>query len=146
MKLLACLVLLYLALLLIAALTSGEAGVNTAPSVTSSVKDTHDAALGRLRVPAPASRSRHTEPPSRLDLLDWQAMARCESSGDPRAVSASGKYRGLYQFDADFWRTYGGLSYAKRPENATVREQTIVAQRGYAARGRAPWPFCGKRL
>jgi hypothetical protein len=48
--------------------------------------------------------------------------------------------------DADFWRTYGGQEFASRPDLATYAEQLIVAQRGYAARGRSPWPECGARL
>ncbi len=80
------------------------------------------------------------------DGLNWAALARCESSGNPRAVSSSGKYRGLYQADASFWRTYGGLAYASRADLATASQQTAVAMRGYQARGRSPWPSCGWRL
>src|SRR5438046_1405604 len=99
MKLLAALTLLFLAFLLAAALLNHPArdvGVNAAS------RDLHGE--GRPRpaprrdVPAPASRSRHTEPPSRLDRLDWKALATCESGNNPRAVSPSGRYRGLFQF------------------------------------------------
>lgn len=91
--------------------------------------------------PSRASRSqeRHSRP-------NWRALAECESSNNPRAVSSSGKYRGLYQMDRDFWRTYGGLHYAPRPDLATRSQQTAVALAGYAARGGAPWPFCKKFL
>lgn len=92
-----------------------------------------------------ASRSR-TAAPSPTGTLHWDRLAQCESSGNPRAVSPSGRYRGMYQADADFWRTYGGLRYAPRPDLATAAEQTIVAQRGYAARGATPWPTCGRFL
>ena len=76
----------------------------------------------------------------------WPALAMCESTDNPRAVSSSGRYRGLYQMDANFWRTYGGLRYASRPDLASRSAQTRVAQRGYQARGSRPWPICGRRL
>lgn len=95
-------------------------------------------------VAARASRSQHREPLSRLDLLDWHALAQCESSDNPRAVN--GPYRGLYQMDQDFWETYGGLTFGRRPDLATRAQQRLIAQRGYLARGREPWPTCGSRL
>lgn len=68
-----------------------------------------------------------------------RAVAFCESSGDIHAVSATGKHRGKWQADADFWRTYGGLVYAPRPELASEVEQDAVAYRGWLARGWQPW-------
>lgn len=41
--------------------------------------------------------------------------------------------------DADFWKTYGGLQYASRPEMASEQEQDAVAYRGWLARGWQPW-------
>ena len=108
---------------------------------------THD-----LSLPARASRSESRAPKTfnhRDTLkasLNWSALAQCESSGNPRAVNSSGKYGGAFQMDAAFWRTYGGLTYATRPDLATYAQQLAVAQRGYAARGRSPWPSCGRRL
>jgi hypothetical protein len=100
-------------------------------------KDGHDPrANTRRALPAPAG----------TGSLNWTALAECESSGNPRAVSRSGRYRGAFQMDADFWRTYGGHQYASRPDLASYAEQLRVAQRGYQARGRAPWPTCGKAL
>ena len=87
-----------------------------------------------------------TESHRTTSRLNWAALAQCESSGNPRAVNRSGKYRGAFQMDAAFWRTYGGLTYAARPDLATYAQQLAVAQRGYAARGRSPWPECGRRL
>lgn len=65
------------------------------------------------------------------------AVRRCESSDNPRAVN--GKYRGLWQMDAGFWRTYGGLAYAARPDLATRAQQNEVAWRGWKVRGWEPW-------
>src|SRR3954470_299588 len=35
-------------------------------------------------------------------------IAQCESGGNPRAVSRSGRYRGKYQFDQATWEAAGG--------------------------------------
>lgn len=75
--------------------------------------------------------------------LNWAALAACESGGDPRAVSSTGKYMGLYQFDLGTWASVGGSG---RPSDASAAEQTSRAQRLYAGAGRSPWPVCGKRL
>lgn len=66
-------------------------------------------------------------------------VANCESGGNPRAVNASGKYRGKWQMDASFWRTYGGLQYASTPDRATEAQQDSVAYRGWQDRGWSPW-------
>lgn len=89
----------------------------------------------RARPPA-ASRSRSPEP-------DFAALARCESSDDPHAVSPSGRFRGLYQFDLRTWRSVGGHG---DPAQASRAEQTLRAQLLYAERGAQPWPLCGRWL
>jgi soluble lytic murein transglycosylase-like protein len=75
--------------------------------------------------------------------LDWAALARCESGGNPRAVSPSGRYLGLYQFDLPTWRSVGGRGL---PTQASSAEQTLRAQLLYARRGAQPWPTCGRYL
>jgi uncharacterized protein YabE (DUF348 family) len=77
------------------------------------------------------------------DGLNWPALARCESGGNPRAVSSSGAYRGLYQFSFSTWRGVGGSG---DPIDATPSEQTYRAQILYSRSGRSPWPVCGKYL
>jgi hypothetical protein len=74
-----------------------------------------------------------------------RAVIFCESSNNPRKVSRTGKYRGLYQMDRDFWRSYGGRTLAPRPDLATRAAQNYVAYRGYVSHQRrigngwAPW-------
>jgi hypothetical protein len=68
-----------------------------------------------------------------------RAVIACESTNNPTAVSKTGKYRGLYQMDASFWRSYGGLALASSPDRATRAEQNYVAYRGYTSRGWSPW-------
>jgi len=88
------------------------------------------------RAPAP-SRSG-----DRASTLNWRALARCESSGNPRAVNPAGYY-GLYQFDLGTWRSVGGSGV---PTAASAGEQTYRAKLLYKQRGRSPWPNCGRLL
>ena len=74
------------------------------------------------------------------DLL--QAIARCESGGDPTAVSADGRYRGKYQFRRATWRAMGGSG---DPAAAPEAEQDRLAAKLLAAQGTRPWPVCGQR-
>ena len=77
------------------------------------------------------------------DGLNWAALARCESGGNPRSVSSSGAYRGLYQFSFSTWHGVGGSG---DPIDASPDEQTHRAQILYSRSGRSPWPVCGKYL
>lgn len=75
--------------------------------------------------------------------LNWAALARCESGGNPRAVSSGGTYRGLYQFSMSTWRSVGGSG---DPIDASSSEQTYRAKVLYSRAGRSPWPHCGRYL
>jgi hypothetical protein len=68
-------------------------------------------------------------------------IARCESGGDPRAVSADGRYRGKYQFSRATWRALGGTG---DPAKAAEATQDRMAHALYRQRGTAPWPVCGR--
>jgi uncharacterized protein YabE (DUF348 family) len=81
--------------------------------------------------------------PAGGDGLNWAALAKCESGGNPRAVSRSGKYRGMYQFSVSTWRRIGGSGL---PDQASADEQTFRAKKLYQASGAGQWPVCGKRL
>jgi hypothetical protein len=69
-----------------------------------------------------------------------EAIAACESGGDPTAVSADGAYHGLYQFDYGTWGSVGGSG---DPAAASAEEQTYRAALLYAQSGSSPWPICG---
>lgn len=71
----------------------------------------------------------------------WRALRVCESSNRTNAVSRSGKYRGLYQFDTTTWASVGGSG---DPARATRAEQNQRARLLYKSRGWQPWPVCGK--
>ena len=69
-----------------------------------------------------------------------ERIARCESGGDPHAVSADGTYRGKYQFARATWRAMGGHG---DPAHASEAEQDRRALELYRASGTTPWPACG---
>jgi peptidoglycan hydrolase-like protein with peptidoglycan-binding domain len=66
-------------------------------------------------------------------------IAQCESGGNPRAVSRTGRYRGKFQFDQSTWEAWGGRG---DPAAAPESTQDRVALRLYRNRGTAPWPNC----
>ena len=68
------------------------------------------------------------------------AIAACESGGDPTAVDASGTYYGKYQFDTGTWASVGGSG---NPAEASEAEQDYRASLLYSRAGSSPWPVCG---
>ena len=96
-----------------------------------------------VRSPRRRSRSRphrHGGSPEVPEVLEQ--IAECESGGDPTAVSASGRYRGKYQFSRATWERHGGSG---DPAEASEAEQDRIALRLYRARGTDPWPTCGRK-
>ena len=69
-----------------------------------------------------------------------EAIAACESGGDPTAVGGGGAYRGKYQFDYGTWASVGGSG---DPAAAPEAEQDMRAQMLIARSGSSPWPVCG---
>jgi Transglycosylase-like domain len=70
-----------------------------------------------------------------------QAIAACESGGDPPAVGGGRVFRGKYQFDYGTWASVGGSG---DPAAAPEAEQDRRAARLYARAGASPWPGCGR--
>jgi uncharacterized protein YabE (DUF348 family) len=89
------------------------------------------------------SRPTYAKSVGSADGLNWGALARCESGGNPRAVSSGGTYRGLYQFSLSTWHGVGGSG---DPIDASSSEQTYRAQLLYKRSGRSAWPTCGRYL
>jgi uncharacterized protein YabE (DUF348 family) len=86
------------------------------------------------------SKPRPTVAPT-ADGLNWAALAKCESGGNPRAVNPSGYY-GLYQFSLSTWRSVGGSG---NPIDAAPAEQTARAQMLFNKAGAGQWS-CGSHL
>jgi hypothetical protein len=69
-----------------------------------------------------------------------QAIAACESGGDPRAIGGGGTFRGKYQFTYATWAAVGGSG---DPAAAPEAEQDRRAAMLYAQAGAGQWPVCG---
>lgn len=78
--------------------------------------------------------------PGGVSLSTLEAIASCESGGDPTIVSSDGTYRGKYQFDQGTWESMGGSG---DPAAAPEAEQDYRAALLYAQSGSSPWPVCG---
>jgi uncharacterized membrane protein len=78
--------------------------------------------------------------PGGVSLETLDAIASCESGGDPTAVSADGTYRGEFQFDYGTWESVGGHG---DPAAASEAEQDYRAALLYERSGSSPWPVCG---
>jgi len=92
-------------------------------------------ALGIALVEGRVAGGGHVSVPPALERI-----AKCESSGNPQAVSPDGRYRGKYQFDRQTWKALGGHG---DPARAPEHEQDRRALALYRARGASPWPACG---
>ena len=75
-----------------------------------------------------------------VSMATLEAIAACESGGDPTIVSSDGSYRGKYQFDFGTWESVGGSG---DPAAAPEAEQDYRAALLYAQSGSSPWPVCG---
>jgi hypothetical protein len=69
-----------------------------------------------------------------------QAIAACESGGNPAADTGNGFY-GKYQFTLQTWQSIGGTG---NPAAASEAEQDRRAAVLYAREGASPWPVCGR--
>jgi soluble lytic murein transglycosylase-like protein len=74
-----------------------------------------------------------------VSLATLDAIADCESGGDPTAVNPAGYY-GKYQFDTGTWASVGGTG---NPAEAPEAEQDYRASLLYSRAGSSPWPVCG---
>jgi Transglycosylase-like domain len=69
-----------------------------------------------------------------------EAIAACESGGDPTAIGGGGLYRGKYQFTYETWQSVGGSG---DPAAAPEAEQDRRAAMLLARDGAGQWPVCG---
>lgn len=85
-----------------------------------------------IPTPTPQSEPTQASQPSGSALLD--AIARCESTMNPRATN--GTHFGLFQFDLSTWASVGGTG---NPMDASPAEQYARAQTLLNVRGTQPW-------
>lgn len=78
--------------------------------------------------------------PAGVSMATLEAIATCESGGNPTAISSDGSYRGKYQFSFETWAAVGGSG---DPAAAPEEEQDYRAALLYAQSGSSPWPVCG---
>ena len=77
-------------------------------------------------------------------------LRRCESGDNYRAVSASGSFRGAYQFNRQTWNGVASRHFpwlvGMDPAAAAPFFQDAMARALIRERGRQPWPHCGRYL
>jgi opacity protein-like surface antigen len=81
---------------------------------------------------------RDARAPSASPVLE--AIAACESGGDPTTNTGNGFY-GKYQFTLETWQAVGGSG---NPVQASEAEQDRRAAILYEQAGASPWPVCGR--
>jgi hypothetical protein len=106
----------------------------------------HAIAVGVDRIRATHRRERRQRQesfaalPGGVSQETLDAIAACESGGDPTSVSSDGSYRGKYQFTYETWASVGGSG---DPAAAPESEQDYRAAVLYVSSGSSPWPVCG---
>jgi hypothetical protein len=78
--------------------------------------------------------------PAGVSRSTLEAIASCESGGDPGIVSSNGLYHGKYQFSPATWAAVGGTGL---PSEAHEIEQDYRAALLYIQSGPGQWPVCG---
>jgi hypothetical protein len=115
-----------------------------APAATTLVADDYNAALAvqeakrKLRT---ARRRAEPKPKPVVVPAHLQAIAQCESGGDPTAIGGGGLYRGKYQFSVATWRAVGGRGDPAAAPEAEQDRRAIVL---YNTSGPGQWPVCSQ--
>lgn len=78
--------------------------------------------------------------PANASSADWNAIARCESSGNWH--DTAGMFEGGLQFLNSTWLSYGGGKYAQHAYNATPSQQVAIAEKVLNSQGPGAWPNC----
>jgi uncharacterized protein YabE (DUF348 family) len=112
-----------------------------APSSSSSSSSAPAAASNSSSASAPAAASTPAPASSGSSGVNWDGIARCESTNNWSINTGNGYYGGL-QFDNRTWLGAGGGQYAPRADLATREQQIAVAENLYSQRGLSPWA-CG---
>ncbi|MGP4018947.1 transglycosylase family protein [Saccharopolyspora sp. 5N708] len=85
-----------------------------------------------------------TLPANAASESTWDAVAKCESSGNWKINTGNGYYGGL-QFSQSTWSSFGGTNYASNAAQASREQQIAVAERVLQEQGPGAWPVCSKK-
>ena len=96
----------------------------------------------RERRAAERKQARRAEAQAAAVPPQLQAIAACESGGDPTAIGGGGLYRGKYQFSVETWAAVGGSG---DPAAAPEAEQDKRAAMLYEQSGPGQWPVCSQQ-
>jgi hypothetical protein len=88
-----------------------------------------------------AKRKRSAAQPKVSVPPQMEAIANCESHGNPRSIGGGGAYRGKYQMTTTIWASVGGTG---DPAAASEAEQDKRAAILYNRSGPGQWPVCGQ--
>jgi hypothetical protein len=92
----------------------------------------------RARIRQLERQERRQNAPTASPVLE--AIAACESGGDPTTDTGNGLY-GKYQFTLATWQAVGGTG---NPAQASEAEQDRRAAALYEQAGPSQWPVCGR--
>lgn len=126
-----------------AAAASAAAAARSTPAPSSSSAAPRSAATPAV-APAPAGAPSSAPGQGNPTAAESATLAKirwCESRNNYTIVSASGRYRGAYQFDRTTWGGVGGVG---DPAAASPAEQDYRALLLLRMRGTRPWPRCGR--
>ena len=98
------------------------------------------APTGEIRARIRRLERRLHAPPAPTASPVLEAIAACESGGNPATDTGNGFY-GKYQFDLQTWAAVGGSG---NPAQASEAEQDRRAAILYEQAGPSPWPVCGQ--
>jgi hypothetical protein len=101
----------------------------------------HESAVAARAKARKRARARAAATPAASASPQLEAIAACESGGNPSAIGGGGAYRGKYQFDYGTWASVGGSG---DPAAAPESEQDARAAMLLARSGTNPWPVCGQ--
>ncbi len=106
----------------------------SSPGPATAIITTGTFAIVPFMLSSGTAQAAETAPAAGLD-----AIAKCESGGNPQAQNAGSTASGLYQFLDSSWRAYGGSKYGPRAKDATPAQQTEIAHAAVARSGLTPW-------
>jgi hypothetical protein len=95
--------------------------------------------LGQRAAGPPLGRAGEVQPTDDI----WTALAMCESSMNPKAVSPLRRYFGAFQFSEVTWHWLG---LPGNPADHSYEVQLEAAKRLQSILGWKCWPTCARRL